>query len=420
MRRPPLRSTLALLIALACGGAAAAEPITMDGAYLAIAKARTAAGDATVTPALRKLLLDADALLTRPSEAVTNKTMVPPSGNKHDYLSLAPYWWPDPHKPGGLPYVQRDGEFNPSAKNAASDSVRMQYMCHGVEKLALAYYFTGKAEYARKAAEAIRTWFLDPATLMKPSLRYGQAVLGKVEGRGTGLIDTRNLWMVADAAALIGPSGSLSEAETASLRRWFGEFAEWMQESKIGMDEAGALNNHGMYYDMQLADFYLFAGERGKAKAAVQHALDARIQAQVMADGSQPRELARTTPFHYSAFNLDAMTTLARYGEQLGVDVWHAQEEGRGVRRAIDYLVPYAAAPSTWPHKELRGVETELMLPILLRAERAYGSGAYARAAAALPRSTITTVDVAAAIGPLGTAAPSTVDTVDRLLWPVK
>lgn len=420
MRRLPTRSTLVLLIALACGGAVAGEPITMDGAYLALAKTRAAAGDASVTPALRKLLQDADALLTRPSETVTNKTMTPPSGDKHDYLSLAPYWWPDPSKPGGLPYLQRDGEFNPSAKNAASDSVRMQYMCHGVEKLALAYYFTGKPEYARKAAEAIRTWFLDPATRMQPSLKYGQAVMGKVQGRGTGLIDTRNLWMAADAVALIAPSGSLSDTETVAMRRWFGDFAQWMQVSRIGMEEDGAANNHGMYYDMQLADFYLFAGERAKAKAAVQNALDARIGAQVAADGSQPRELARTTPFHYSAFNLDAMTTLARYGEQVGVDVWHAQEGGRGVRRAIDYMLPYAVAPATWPHKELRGVETELMLPILLRAERAYGGGVYARAAAALPQSQITTVDVAAAIGPLGTSTPSTVDTVDRLLWPVK
>lgn len=420
MRPLPRRTTLALLLALACGGAAALEPITMDSAYLAIAKARAAAGDASVAPALHKLLQDADALLLRPSEAVTNKTMTPPSGDKHDYLSLAPYWWPDPSKPGGLPYKQRDGEFNPSAKNGATDSVRMQYMCHGVEKLALAYYFTGKSEYARKAAEAIRSWFLEPATRMQPSLKYGQAVMGKVEGRGTGLIDTRNLWMVADAVALIGPSGSLSEAETQGVQRWFGDFAQWMQVSKLGMDENGAANNHGMYYDMQLADFYLFAGERAKAKAAVQNALATRIVAQVEPDGSQPRELARTTPFHYSAFNLDAMTTLARYGEQVGVDIWHAQEGARGMRHAIDYMVPFAVKPSTWPHKELRSVETELMLPILLRAERAYGTGAYARAAAALPLSQIKTVDIDAAIGPLGTAAPNTADTVDRLLWPVK
>ncbi|KAG8997613.1 hypothetical protein FRB94_007574, partial [Tulasnella sp. JGI-2019a] len=27
--------------------------------------------------------------------SVVNKTLLPPSGNIHDYYSLSPYWWPD-------------------------------------------------------------------------------------------------------------------------------------------------------------------------------------------------------------------------------------------------------------------------------------------------------------------------------------
>ncbi|MDL2354523.1 MAG: alginate lyase family protein [Pseudomonadota bacterium] len=389
------------VIAIACGAAAAAQPVTLDGAYLRYSKARLAAADATLAPALHKLVADADALLARRAESVTYKRLVPPSGDRHDYLSLAPYWWPDPARPNGLPYRLRDGEFNPSAKNDDTDSVRMQAMCVGVQKLSLAYYFTGDAKYAHKAAEAIRTWFLAPATRMNPSLAFGQAIMGKVEGRGTGLIDTRNLWMAIDAAALIDDAGVLSASELAALKQWFGAFAGWMETSRLGQDEAAAANNHGMFFDMQLAAYALFAGDAAKARSTVDHALAQRIALQVDADGKQPRELARTTPFHYSVFNLEAMTTLARYGEQVGVDVWTAPQSGRGLRQAIDYLLPFALKPASWPYPELRGAETAMLLPVLLQAERAYGAGTYAQAAASLAQT-----------GPA--------DTLDRLTWPLK
>ena len=44
---------------------------------------------------------------------VMHKKQVPPSGDKHDYMSIGSYWWPDPSKPNGLPYIRKDGERNP-------------------------------------------------------------------------------------------------------------------------------------------------------------------------------------------------------------------------------------------------------------------------------------------------------------------
>ena len=45
--------------------------------------------------------------------SVMDKGVTPPSGDKHDYMSQAPYWWPDPTKPDGSPYIRKDGERNP-------------------------------------------------------------------------------------------------------------------------------------------------------------------------------------------------------------------------------------------------------------------------------------------------------------------
>src|SRR4029078_6305232 len=72
-----------------------------------------ARGDDHTTPPLLKLRSDADKALTAGSFSVTSKTVVPPSGDKRDYMSQAPYFWPNPKSQSGLPYIRRDGERNP-------------------------------------------------------------------------------------------------------------------------------------------------------------------------------------------------------------------------------------------------------------------------------------------------------------------
>jgi hypothetical protein len=47
-----------------------------------------------------------------------DKTKTPPSGDKHGYLSEALYWWPDPSKQDGMPYIRRDGETIPTRSGA--------------------------------------------------------------------------------------------------------------------------------------------------------------------------------------------------------------------------------------------------------------------------------------------------------------
>ena len=69
---------------------------------------------------LRVLTEQADADLEKELVSVVQKTRVAPSGDPHDYLSLAPYWWPDPKTADGLPYIRHagDGKVNPSARGA--------------------------------------------------------------------------------------------------------------------------------------------------------------------------------------------------------------------------------------------------------------------------------------------------------------
>ena len=122
----------------------------------------------------------------RPPYTVVDKTRTPASGDKHDYMSMGPYWWPDRSTPNGLPYVRRDGVMNPERETDAFDLADLEAMSQDVQALSLAYYFTGDERYAAQAAAFVRSWFLTPETRMNPNLNHGQAVPGRVSGRAEG------------------------------------------------------------------------------------------------------------------------------------------------------------------------------------------------------------------------------------------
>jgi hypothetical protein len=188
---------------------------------------------------------------------VVSKQVTPPSGDKHDYMSQAPYWWPDPKSPNGLPYIRRDGERNPEI-DKITDSRVMEQMEDAVETLARAYGRTRKEEYAAKAVELLRVFFLDRETRMNPNLEFAQGIPGINTGRGIGLIETRGLTRVVDAIGLLEGSKALTQERLGQLKKWFSEFLTWMLESKNGRDEAAAKNNHGTFYDVQVVSFALF------------------------------------------------------------------------------------------------------------------------------------------------------------------
>ena len=108
-----LAATPAPSAAQAPDGNGAPRLFAHRGALVLEANQRVRAGDPALLPAYRQLLKDADAALKAGPFTVMAKKRLPPSGDRHDYMSFGPYWWPDPSKPDGLPYIRRDGERNP-------------------------------------------------------------------------------------------------------------------------------------------------------------------------------------------------------------------------------------------------------------------------------------------------------------------
>ena len=156
-------------------------------------------------------------------------------------MSQAPYFWPNPNKPDGLPYIRRDGERNPEI-NKIIDHLALDQVESAVHTLSLAYYFKGNEDYAAKATQLLRAWFLDPATRMNPNLEYAQFIPGVNTGRGIGLIETRGLANTVDAIGLLAASKSWTSADQEGVEAWFIKFLEWMQQSRNGRDENAANN----------------------------------------------------------------------------------------------------------------------------------------------------------------------------------
>jgi hypothetical protein len=303
--------------------------------------------------------------------SVMQKGVVPPSGDKHDYMSQAPYFWADPSKPNGLPYIRRDGERNPELKKI-SDHDELGRMGEDARSLALAWYLTGDAAYADRAALLLRTWFLDPATRMNPNLEFGQGVPGINTGRGIGLIETRSLMPVVDAAGLLAGAKSWSAADEQGLKTWLGEFLNWMRTSQKGKDEDAAKNNHGTWYDLQVTDYALFLGKRDLAVETLNLVKTRRIALQIEPDGRQPLELARTNAYSYSIGNLDGLMQLASLGQQVGVDLWGFRtSDGRSIRAATDFLLPYALGSKPWDYQQIGGFHGDALLPCLEQAANA-------------------------------------------------
>ncbi|HEX6184685.1 MAG TPA: alginate lyase family protein [Pyrinomonadaceae bacterium] len=349
----------------------------VDPRGLAETKRRILSGDKSLDAPLRKLEDDARKALGAASFSVTTKGATPPSGDKHDYMSQAPYFWPDPKRPGGLPYIRRDGERNPEI-NKITDHREMDRMVESVTALALAYYFRGDEAHASKAAGLLRAWFLDPATRMNPNLQYAQFIPGVNTGRGIGLIETRGLTRAADAVGLLAGSKAWTKEDQRGVEKWFAEFLRWMLESKHGRDEAAAKNNHGTYYDVQVVSYALFVGRKDLAQRVVEEARRKRIATQIEPDGRQPLELARTRAWGYSVGNLDGLLTLAELGERVGVDLWHFQtSDGRGIRRALEYLYPFAVGAQKWPHQQLGEWPPQMLFPLMRRAAARYTDGQF-------------------------------------------
>jgi len=319
---------------------------------------------------LKTVKHEADSALKVPPMTVTSKSMTPPSGDKHDYMSMGRYWWPNPATPNHLPYIRRDGESNPEIANI-KDHEELTRTAESSQALALGWYLTGDERYAEHAALLLRTFFLDPKTAMNPNMEFAQAIPGQNTGRGAGVLDSRGFAFVVDAAGMLDGSKAWTAEDAAGLKKWFTAYYTWLTTSKHGQQEAATPNNHGSWCAVQLASIAQYLGKTDDVRRIAQQVLDHRIPDQFDAQGMQKYELARTNSFSYSAFNLQALSELASIVSSTGIDLYQPVKASSGgttgLLTGLDALLPYDASHK-WPHQQITAGKQDSLCPALMAA----------------------------------------------------
>lgn len=323
-------------------------------------------------PAYKALKDFCDAELVRPPYTVMDKKKIPPSGSKHDYVSMGRYWWPNPDTPDGLPYIRKDGQSNPEIYEL--DRERMGKMMKAVSQLSLMYYYSEDEKYAAKATDLLRVWFLNEETKMNPDMQFGQYVPGQNDekGRKEGIIDTYEMVEMLTGVGYLEKSNSFTKADKKGLQKWFGHYLDWILTSELGIAERNTVNNHAIAYDAQVVAYAQFIGRKALEKKTLDEFLSQRIFTQVKPDGSQPRELARETGFGYSVFNINHMLDMCMLAGKKGAGIFkESSTEKSSIRGAISYMSQYLGQPqSAFPYKQLKSWDSvqNALAWIMLRA----------------------------------------------------
>ncbi|KQN52083.1 alginate lyase [Serratia sp. Leaf50] len=327
--------------------------------------------------AYKRLIASADSALKQPSLSVMDKGMTPPSGSKHDYLSLSAYWWADADKANGLPWVRRDGQVNPASKNNLSDGVRLATFTARVQDLTLAWYFSGQQRYADKAASLLRAWFIDPTTRMNPNLNYAQGVPGMTSGRHDGVLDGRYFsTRIVDSLLMLRGNAAWSAHDDEAMHQWMQQYLQWLHTSPLAIKESKAKNNHGNWYATQVAGIAWYLNKPDLIKKMVA-LTESKLETQLKPDGTQPLELARTRSFHYSYFNLQAVSLLATVAKENGQDLWNYHTaNGGGVLKSLDFMAQFVSGTKPWPYKSLDQLGVRVV-PLLSWADNGTGQNRY-------------------------------------------
>lgn len=343
------------MCALLLMSAGALAQSVLDAQHLLYVKLHLS--DPSYAQAYKALKKQAEHDLVMKPLTVMSKDYIPSSGSKHDYVSLARYAWPDQTKPNGLPYMMRDGISNPELNKF--DRNKLSDMTGAIYRLSLAYYFSEDEKYAKKATELIHIWFLDKTTRMNPNLRYAQHIPGEADGRCYGVIDAYSFVEMLDGVQLLEKSKSFTAKDSKKLKVWFSLFLKWLLSHPQAIEESNQKNNHAIAYDVQVAAYSLYTGNRKVFSDVLAYFPKRRIATQIAPDGSQPHELRRTLAFGYSQYNLHHIIDLMLMVKHQGLDFHkYGIRDEHSFFKAMDFLAPYMGkSVKLWPYQQISGWE---------------------------------------------------------------
>ncbi|KAJ7290691.1 chondroitin AC/alginate lyase [Mycena rebaudengoi] len=290
--------------------------------------------------------------------SVTKKPVVAPSGDKHDYMSWAPYQWADCSSVKNTtalsladmqktcPYVFRDGQVNPD-RFIINDFQSFFNLSDAILYNAIASTFQNESSsvYSQNVVKFVKSWFLDADTAMNPNLNFGQMQLGPTGQTGTytGVLDLRGFAKIASGILILRErkNSDWTTDIDNQMMEWVKKYIEWLETSPSGKQAASSDNNHGTIFVSQMAALKLVVNDKAAAAKLTDAYFKGTFQGQVQANGDQPKEAGRTHPFHYRNFNIAGMIANARISKYADPESkpWNATANGATIKTTIDFLM---------------------------------------------------------------------------------
>lgn len=300
-----------------------------------------------ISKVLKKTVLaKADTALTLKPITVTAERCERSAGGVHDFYSEGDYWWQNPADPSGA-YIQRDGQSNPN--NFVAHRRAMVRFSQIIGSLASAYVLTKNEKYVQHAFTHLNAWFVDETTRMNPSLLYAQAIKGKATGRGIGVIDMIQMIEIAQGIRVMQQAKCVNITDLGKIKDWFSQYLTWVTTHQYGIDEREAKNNHGTCWVMQVAVFAKLTDNKTLIDYCKNRYKTVLLPNQMAENGSFPLELARTKPYGYALFNLDAMTTICHVLSEKQDNLWnYISPNGRTVKMGIQFMHLFIADKTKW------------------------------------------------------------------------
>ncbi|MCR5362898.1 MAG: alginate lyase family protein [Bacteroidales bacterium] len=271
------------------------------------------------------------------------------SGDKHNFESVAPYYWPNPADPNGK-YIVRDGEVNPDY--GKYDRRRIDQLAQRIKAFAIARYVTGDERYMAGLFHDVHVWFIDDSSRMNPHFQYAQIKpTYTTVGVPAGIIEGYNLIEIIDAFRLMTQLGVMPDAERRALQKWCRDLSIWLTDGENGRLEAKMPNNHSTAYDVLVYSLCRYCGRNRTARHIARDFGTLRVMAQIDGQGLQPEELKRTTAYKYSIYNVTHIIDFSIMRKNEGHSDYLRYAER--VTLALRYLHSFVGRREAFPYQQI-------------------------------------------------------------------
>jgi hypothetical protein len=223
-------------------------------------------------------------------------------------------------------------------------------------------------------------------------MAYAQTIPPTQAGRPEGVVEAVHLAEVAQSIPFLANSEALSPVDLAALQKWFVTYLDWLNTSRLAGLARDQKNHHGTSWLLQAAACAHLNTNDDNPLTTLRHQYKATtLRAQIVFDGSFPRELTSPNPYRNSLFNLDMLSAICILLSTRFESVWDYElQDGPGIRAAIARHFPFILHRNAWPYAADATHFTDLPIrpPSLLFAARAYNRPEYADLWKTLPPNT--------------------------------